>query len=101
VLGAYEIVVGVRGYELRSFLSNITTAGGRIGRCIHYGADRSPRTTEEMLRPRTEQLSRGFRVALGATKARTILRVVLPAAAPSVTTGVMLAIGARRWEPPH
>src|SRR5690606_10793602 len=31
-------------------------------------------------------------IALGATKARTILRVVIPAATGSIVTGIMLAI---------
>jgi phosphate transport system permease protein len=31
-------------------------------------------------------------IALGATKARTILRVVIPSATGSIVTGVMLAI---------
>jgi phosphate transport system permease protein len=49
------------------------------------------RTTEEMLLlvPRSY---REASVALGATKARTILKVVLPAATGSVITGIMLAI---------
>ena len=49
------------------------------------------RTTEEMLLlvPRSY---REASIALGATKARTILKVVLPAAAGSVITGIMLAI---------
>lgn len=49
------------------------------------------RTTEEMLLlvPRSY---REASVALGATKASTILKVVLPAAAGSLITGIMLAI---------
>jgi phosphate transport system permease protein len=49
------------------------------------------RTTEEMLLlvPRSY---REASVALGATKARTILRVVVPAASGSVITGIMLAV---------
>jgi len=49
------------------------------------------RTTEEMLRL-VPQSYREASIALGATKARTILTVVLPAATGSVITGVMLAI---------
>src|SRR5579884_317727 len=49
------------------------------------------RTTEEMLLlvPRSY---REASVALGATKARTILKVVLPAAFGSVITGIILAV---------
>jgi phosphate transport system permease protein len=49
------------------------------------------RTTEEMLR----LVPNSFReasMALGATKARTIVRVVIPAATGSIVTGIMLAV---------
>jgi phosphate transport system permease protein len=49
------------------------------------------RTTEEMLRL-VPNSYRDASIALGATKARTILRVVLPAAGGSIITGIMLAI---------
>lgn len=49
------------------------------------------RTTEEMLRL-VPGSYREASIALGATKARTILQVVLPSASGSVVTGVMLAI---------
>src|SRR5947208_16612721 len=49
------------------------------------------RTTEEMLRL-VPNSYRDASIALGATKARTILFVVLPAAGGSIITGVMLAI---------
>ncbi len=49
------------------------------------------RTTEEMLRL-VPNSYRDASIALGATKARTILQVVLPAASGSIITGVMLAI---------
>ena len=49
------------------------------------------RTTEEMLRL-VPQSYREASIALGATKTRTILKVVLPAATGSVVTGIMLAI---------
>jgi len=49
------------------------------------------RTTEEMLRL-VPGSYREASIALGATKARTILRVVLPSVTGSVVTGVMLAI---------
>jgi phosphate transport system permease protein len=49
------------------------------------------RTTEEMLRL-VPHSYREASVALGATKARTILQVVIPAATGSLITGIMLAI---------
>ncbi len=49
------------------------------------------RTTEEMLRL-VPGSYREASMALGATKARTILRVVIPSATGSIVTGIMLAI---------
>jgi phosphate transport system permease protein len=49
------------------------------------------RTTEEMLRL-VPNSYREASIALGATKASTILRVIVPTATGSVVTGVMLAI---------
>jgi phosphate transport system permease protein len=49
------------------------------------------RTTEEMLRL-VPSSYREASIALGATKNRTILHVVLPAATGSIITGVMLAV---------
>ncbi len=49
------------------------------------------RTTEEMLRLVPDSY-RQASIALGASKARTILQVVIPSATGSVVTGVMLAI---------
>src|SRR5438552_13259388 len=49
------------------------------------------RTTEEMLRL-VPNSYRDASIALGATKARTILGVVMPAATGSIVTGIMLAI---------
>ncbi|MCX8032447.1 MAG: phosphate ABC transporter permease PstA [Thermoleophilia bacterium] len=49
------------------------------------------RSTEEMLKLVPNHLKEAS-YALGAAKWQTILKVVLPAAAPGITTGVMLAI---------
>jgi phosphate transport system permease protein len=49
------------------------------------------RTTEEVLRLVPNEL-REASAALGATKSRTIMRVVVPAASSGIVTGVMLAI---------
>ena len=49
------------------------------------------RTTDEMLRLVPGELREGS-VALGSRQARTIVRVVLPAAAPGIVSGALLAI---------
>jgi len=49
------------------------------------------RSTEEMLKLVPTEL-KDASYALGAAKWQTILRVVLPSAAPGITTGVMLAV---------
>jgi phosphate transport system permease protein len=50
------------------------------------------RTTEESLRLVPDSL-RQASYALGATQAQTVIRVLLPAALPAITTGVLLAMG--------
>lgn len=50
------------------------------------------RTTEEALRAVPNSYRTGS-LALGATKLQTIRKVVLPAALPNITTGVILSIG--------
>ena len=89
--GVPSIVVGILGYEL--LVAPIGRFNGWAG-ALALAFIMIPlvaRTTEEMLLlvPRSY---REASVALGATKARTILRVVLPAASGSVITGVMLSI---------
>jgi phosphate transport system permease protein len=49
------------------------------------------RTTDEMLRLVPSELREGS-VALGSRQARTIVRVVLPAAAPGIVSGALLAV---------
>ena len=49
------------------------------------------RSAEEMLKLVTDQL-REASLALGTSKARTILTVVLPAALPGISSGVLLAV---------
>jgi phosphate transport system permease protein len=49
------------------------------------------RSTEEMLKLVPQEL-KDASYALGAAKWQTILRVILPSAAPGITTGVMLAV---------
>ncbi len=50
------------------------------------------RTTEEALKAVPDSYRTGSR-ALGASKLQTTLRVVLPAALPNITTGIILSIG--------
>lgn len=89
--GVPSIVVGILGYELL-----VVPLGGFNGwagamALAFIMVPIVARTTEEMLRlvPRSY---REASVALGATKARTILRVVIPAATGGLITGVMLAL---------
>ncbi len=88
--GLPSIIVGIVGYELI-----VVPMGGYSG---YAGAAALAfimipivaRTSEEMLRLVPQSYREGS-LGLGATKAQTIFRVVLPAAAGSVVTGIMLA----------
>jgi phosphate transport system permease protein len=89
--GVPSIVVGILGYELL-----VVPAGGYNGwagatALAFIMVPIVARTTEEMLLL-VPNSYREASIALGATKARTILRVVVPAATGSLITGVMLAI---------
>src|SRR5439155_18028075 len=89
--GVPSIVVGILGYEL--LVVPIGHYNGWAG-ALALAFIMVPivaRTTEEMLRL-VPQSYREASVALGATKARTILRVVVPSATGSLITGIMLAI---------
>lgn len=89
--GVPSIVVGILGYEL--VVRPIGHFNGYAG-ALALAFIMIPivaRTTEEMLRL-VPNSYREASIALGATKARTILKVVLPAATGSVITGIMLAI---------
>lgn len=89
--GVPSIVVGILGYEL------VVVPMGRFNGYAGAAAlafimiPIVARTTEEMLRL-VPNSYRDASIALGATKARTILMVVLPAAGGSIITGIMLAI---------
>jgi phosphate transport system permease protein len=89
--GVPSIVVGILGYEL--VVVPMGTHSGWAG-AFALAFIMIPivaRTSEEMLKLVPQSYREGS-LALGATKAQTILRVVLPSAAGSVVTGVMLAI---------
>jgi phosphate transport system permease protein len=89
--GVPSIVVGILGYELvvvpMGHFNGYAGAAALAFIMIPIVA----RTTEEMLRL-VPHSYREASIALGATKARTILQVVIPAATGSLVTGVMLAI---------
>jgi phosphate transport system permease protein len=103
--GVPSIVVGVLGYELLvapaaagwfsdvPYFNQINTFNGWAGglALAFIMVPIVARTTEEMLRL-VPSSYREASVALGATKAATIMRVVLPTAKGSIVTGVMLAV---------
>jgi phosphate transport system permease protein len=89
--GVPSIVVGILGYELV-----VVPFGGYSGwagaaALAFIMIPIVARTTEEMLRL-VPGSYREASIALGATKAGTILRVVIPSATGSLVTGAMLAI---------
>ncbi len=89
--GVPSIVVGILGYEL--IVVPVGNANGYAG-ALALAFIMIPivaRTTEEMVRL-VPNSYREASIALGATKARTILRVVLPTASGSIITGIMLAV---------
>jgi phosphate transport system permease protein len=89
--GVPSIVVGILGYELvvRPLGNYNGWAGAAALAFIMVPI--VARTTEEMLRL-VPSSYREASVALGATKALTILKVVIPSGTASIVTGVMLAI---------
>jgi phosphate transport system permease protein len=89
--GVPSIVVGILGYELivRHMGTYSVWAGAAALAFIMIPV--VARTTEEMLRL-VPGSYREASFALGATKAGTIVRVVIPSATGSLVTGAMLAI---------
>ena len=89
--GVPSIVVGILGYELLVVpLGHYNGWAGALALAFIM-IPIVARTTEEMLRL-VPNSYREASIALGATKARTILKVILPAATGSLITGVMLAL---------
>jgi phosphate transport system permease protein len=89
--GVPSIVIGVFVYAIAvlPFKQFSALAGG-----LALGVMMIPiivRTTEELLRLVPMSLREGA-LALGATRARAVFTVVLPAAAPGIITGVILAL---------
>jgi phosphate transport system permease protein len=89
--GVPSIVVGILGYELLVVpLGHFNGFAGSLALAFIM-IPIVARTTEEMLRL-VPNSYREASIALGATKARTIMTVVIPAATGSIVTGIMLAI---------
>lgn len=89
--GVPSIVVGILGYELVVVpLGRFNGYAGAFALAFIM-IPIVARTTEEMLRL-VPNSYREASLALGATKATTILRVVLPTSTGSVITGIMLAV---------
>jgi phosphate transport system permease protein len=89
--GVPSIVVGILGYELVVVPLGQFNGYAGAAALAFIMVPIVARTTEEILR----LVPHGYReasIALGATKARTILKVVIPAATGGLITGVMLAI---------
>jgi phosphate transport system permease protein len=89
--GVPSIVVGILGYEL--LVVPLGSYNGYAGAAA-LAFIMIPivcRTTEEMLRL-VPNSYREASIGLGATKAATILHVVVPSATGSIVTGVMLAV---------
>lgn len=89
--GVPSIVVGIVGYELLVVPMRGASALAGAAALAFIMIPIVARTTEEMLR----LVPRSFRegsLALGASRAQTIVRVVLPAAGGSVITGILLAV---------
>ncbi len=89
--GVPSIVVGILGYELLVVpMGHYNGLAGALALAFIM-IPIVARTTEEMLRL-VPNSYREASIALGATKARTIMKVVIPAATGSIVTGIMLAI---------
>jgi len=89
--GVPSIVVGILGYELLVVPLGHYNGWAGAAALAFIMIPIVCRTTEEMLRLVPDSY-RQASIALGATKARTILRVVIPSATGSIVTGIMLAI---------
>jgi phosphate transport system permease protein len=89
--GVPSIVIGVFAYSIAvlPFRRFSAAAGG-----VALGIMMLPlimRTTEELLRLVPSSLKEGA-LALGATRARAVFTVVVPAALPGILTGILLAL---------
>jgi phosphate transport system permease protein len=89
--GVPSIVVGILGYELLVRPLGSFNAWAGAAALAFLMIPIIAAATEEMLRL-VPASYREASLALGAGKAKTIFQIVIPAAAPAVTTGIMLAI---------
>jgi phosphate transport system permease protein len=88
--GVPSIVMGLFVYVVWTMKFGYSAFGGALGlACLMLPVVIG--STETMLRLVPSQM-REASLALGATKARTILTVVLPAAAPGIVSGALLAV---------
>lgn len=91
--GIPSIIFGLFGFIF--FVSTLRFGFGLLSGCLTLTLMILPtiiRTAEEALKSVPRNLREGS-LALGATKLQTIARVVIPAAAPGILTGVILAVG--------
>jgi phosphate transport system permease protein len=89
--GVPSVVVGVLGYELLVVPVGHNNGWAGALALAFIMVPIVARTTEEMLRL-VPHSYREASIALGATRASTILTVVVPSATGSVATGIMLAV---------
>jgi phosphate transport system permease protein len=88
--GVPSIVVGIFAYTLVvEPVKRFSAFAGSVALAVLM-IPLVARTTEEMLRLVPKTLGDGAR-ALGATRTRAVLRVVLPAAIPGIATGVLVS----------
>ncbi len=88
-----SIVVGLFGYAL--FVQATHSHPSRLAAALSLTVINLPymvRVSEDALRALPQGLREGS-LALGATRSQTIARVLLPAALPALTTGVILTAG--------
>jgi len=83
VTGAFVYAIWVVRYGFSGFAGSIALAIVMLPLIV--------RTTEEILRLVPSDL-REVSLALGATRAQTIVRIIVPTALPGIITGVMLAV---------
>jgi phosphate transport system permease protein len=91
--GIPSIIFGLFGFLF--FVTILHFGFGLLSGCLTLTLMILPtivRTSEEALKSVSGSLREGS-MALGATKLQTILRVVVPAAAPGILTGLILGVG--------
>lgn len=89
--GVPSIVVGILGYELLVRPIGSANAWAGAAALAFMMVPIIARTTEEMLRL-VPNSYREAAIGLGATKAQTIVQIIIPAAIGPLVTGIMLAI---------